>query len=65
MSIQKMREDIGVLAKQLVYIEEIRQAENAPGRYASERKAKAERVLKVYLENFPAVEEIADRRSKQ
>lgn len=65
MSIQKMREDIGVLAKQLVYIERIRQAENAPGRYQSERRANAERILKVYLENYSAVVEVADRRTKQ
>jgi hypothetical protein len=62
MSIQKMREDIGILAKQLAYIEAIRLAENQPGGYPGDKRARAAAILKDYLVNFEKVAEIADRR---
>lgn len=65
MSAQKMREDIAVLARQLVYIEGIRLAENQPGGYPGDRKNRAAAILKDYLANFEAVAEIVARRSKR
>jgi hypothetical protein len=60
-----MREDIGILARQLAYIEEIRQAETALGGYASDRKARAGAILKDYLVNFELVQEIVARRGSK
>jgi hypothetical protein len=60
-----MREDIGILAKQLAFIEEIRQAETALSGYASDRKARAGAILKDYLANYELVKEIIARRESK
>jgi hypothetical protein len=59
-----MREEIGILAKQLAYIEAIRQAEAATSGYPSDRKARASAILKDYLANFEKVQEIVARRGE-
>ena len=64
MSIQKMREDIGILARQLVYIEAIRRTETEPSGYPGDRKNRSAAIRKDYLANYEKVAEIDARRSK-